>query len=193
MTAPSVTLRDLTPDDSALIHGWRNGEAVRAFMYTDHLISAEEHARWFAGIAGDDRRRYWIIEADGKPVGLANLYDIDRRHGRCAWAYYLADPSVRGAGVGSYVEFWMIEQVFGPQGLTKLWCEVLETNEAVWRLHEKHGFVREARFRRHVVKDGQAIDVLGLGLLHEEWATRREAMAARLVEKGFTPPSRVTQ
>ncbi len=190
MTAPAVTLRDLTPDDSARIHGWRNGEAVRAFMYTDHLISPEEHARWFAGIAADDRRRYWIIEADGRPVGLANLYDIDRRHGRCAWAYYLADPSVRGLGLGSYVEFWMIEQVFGAQGLTKLWCEVLETNEAVWRLHEKHGFVQEARFRRHVVQDGWAIDVLGQGLLQEDRAARREAMAARLVEKGVTPPSR---
>jgi RimJ/RimL family protein N-acetyltransferase len=121
-------------------------------------------------------------------VGLANLYDIDRRHGRCAWAYYLADPSVRGLGLGSFVEFWMIEQVFGPQGLTKLWCEVLAGNEPVWRLHEKHGFVQEARFRRHIVKDGEAMDVLGLGLLAEDWAARREEMAARLRDKGFAVP-----
>lgn len=188
MTAPVVTLRDLTPADSDRIHGWRNSEAVRAFMYTDHLISPAEHARWFAGIAGDDRRRYWVIEADGRPVGLANLYDIDRRNERCAWAYYLADPSVRGLGLGSYVEFWMIEQVFGPQGLTKLWCEVLETNEPVWRLHERHGFVREAHYRRHVIKDGVPVDVLGLGLLAEDWAARRGEMAERLAAKGFEAP-----
>ncbi len=189
MTAPTVTLRDLTPEDSDLLLTWRNSEAVRSYMYTDHLISAEEHARWIAGIPGDDRRRYWIIEADGKPVGLANLYDIDRRHGRCAWAYYLADPSVRGLGLGSFVEFWMIEHVFGPEGLTKLWCEVLAGNEAVWKLHEKHGFVQEARFRRHIVKDGAGVDVLGLGLLAEDWTERRVEMAARLAEKGFVLPS----
>jgi len=188
VTAPTVTLRDLTPDDSNRILAWRNSEAVRPYMYTDHLISADEHARWFAGIPGDDRRRYWIIELDGRPVGLANLYDIDRRHGRCAWAYYLADPAVRGLGLGSYIEFWIIEQVFGPQGLTKLWCEVLASNEAVWRLHEKHGFVQEARFRRHVVKDGAGVDVLGLGLLAEDWAVKRGEMAARLKDKGFMVP-----
>ena len=188
MTAPTVTLRDLTADDSARIHAWRNSEAVRSYMYTDHLISPEEHARWFAGIPGDDRRRYWIIEMGGLPVGLANLYDIDRRHGRCAWAYYLADPSVRGLGLGSYVEFWMIEQVFGPQGLGRLWCEVLASNEPVWRLHEKHGFVQEARFRRHIVKDGVGVDVLGLGLLAEDWAARRAEMAERLRGKGFVVP-----
>lgn len=189
MTAPTVTLRDLTPDDSGRIHAWRNSEAVRSYMYTDHVISPDEHARWFAGIAGDDRRRYWIIEVDGRPVGLANLYDIDRRHGRCAWAYYLADPSTRGLGLGSYVEFWMIEQVFGPQGLGKLWCEVLASNEAVWSLHERHGFVREACFRRHIIKDGVAVDVFGLGLLTEDWADRRDAMGARLAEKGFAVPA----
>ncbi|MFA7263284.1 MAG: UDP-4-amino-4,6-dideoxy-N-acetyl-beta-L-altrosamine N-acetyltransferase [Caulobacter sp.] len=189
MTAPTVTLRDLTPDDSARILAWRNSEAVRSYMYTDHLISPDEHARWFAGVPGDERRRYWIIETDGKPVGLANLYDIDRRHGRCAWAYYLADPAVRGLGLGSYVEFWIIEQVFGPQGLTKLWCEVLASNAPVWRLHEKHGFVQEARFRRHIVKDGEAVDVLGLGLLAEDWAGKRAEMAARLTEKGFAVPA----
>ena len=189
MTAPTVTLRDLTPDDSGRIHAWRNSEAVRSYMYTDHLISPDEHARWFAGIAGDDRRRYWIIEVDGRPVGLANLYDIDRRHGRCAWAYYLADPSTRGLGLGSYVEFWMIEQVFGPQGLGKLWCEVLASNEAVWSLHERHGFVREACFRRHIIKDGVGVDVFGLGLLAEDWAVRRDAMGARLAEKGFAVPA----
>lgn len=188
MTAPTVTLRDLTPADSARILAWRNSEAVRAFMYTDHLISQAEHDRWFAGLAGDERRRYWIIEMDGKPVGLANLADIDRRHGRCAWAYYLADPAVRGLGLGSFVEFWVIEQVFGPMGLSKLWCEVLASNEAVWRLHEKHGFVQEARFRRHVIKDGQPVDVLGLGLLAEDWAERRAGMAERLAAKGFAVP-----
>ncbi|MDP1631821.1 MAG: UDP-4-amino-4,6-dideoxy-N-acetyl-beta-L-altrosamine N-acetyltransferase [Caulobacter sp.] len=189
MTAPTVTLRDLTPDDSDRLFAWRNSEAVRPYMYTDHLIAPEEHAHWFAGLPGDDRRRYWIIEMDGVPVGLANLYDIDRRHGRCAWAYYLADPSVRGLGLGSFVEFWMIEQVFGPQALTKLWCEVLASNEPVWRLHEKHGFVQEARFRRHIVKDGEAVDVFGLGLLAEDWAVRRPDMAARLAAKGFAFPA----
>ncbi len=122
-------------------------------------------------------------------MGLANLSDIDRANGRCAWAYYLADPGIRGLGVGSYVEFWVIQHVFGVLGLTKLWCEVLLSNEAVWRLHEAHGFKREALFREHVVKNGAPVDVVGLGLLARDWAEKREAMAAKLRAKGYEIPA----
>lgn len=182
---PDVTLRDLTPADKDRLFAWRNSQAVRPYMYTDHLIAPEEHDRWFAGIPGDPRRRYWVIELDGQPVGLANLYDIDRGNRRCAWAYYLAEPSTRGLGLGSFVEFWVIEQVFGPLGLTKLWCEVLASNEAVWKLHERHGFKQEACFRQHIWRGETAEDVLGLGLLKADWPDYRSAMAARLAEKGF--------
>ena len=42
-------------------------------------ISAEEHARWLAAALSAEDRRYWIIEMDGAPVGLANLARIDPR------------------------------------------------------------------------------------------------------------------
>ncbi|MDP2261280.1 MAG: UDP-4-amino-4,6-dideoxy-N-acetyl-beta-L-altrosamine N-acetyltransferase [Caulobacter sp.] len=188
MTAPSILLRDLTLDDRQRILAWRNSPEVAAYMYSDHAISQVEHDRWFDGLAVDDRRRYWIIEVDGQPVGLANLADIDRTHRRCAWAYYLASPSVRGLGVGSFVEFQVIEQVFGVLELDKLWCEVLASNEAVWKLHMLHGFEREALFRRHVIKNGERVDVIGLGLLAEDWRARRGEMAERLRARGFDIP-----
>lgn len=180
-----IVLRDLVAADRARIHAWRNSPEVAAYMYTDHAISAEEHDRWFDGLAGDTRRQYWIIEVNDEPVGLANLVNIDRTAGRCDWAYYLASPSVRGLGVGSYVEFWVIDYVFGVLGLRKLWCEVLASNEAVWGLHLKHGFEREALYRAHVIKNGAPADVIGLGLLAEDWASRRAAMRERLLAKGF--------
>jgi UDP-4-amino-4,6-dideoxy-N-acetyl-beta-L-altrosamine N-acetyltransferase len=183
--AAQVQLRPLQDGDKDRLYAWRNAPEVAAYMYTDHKISAEEHARWWAGIATDARRAYWIIEVDGVPVGLANFYDIDRTHERGAWAYYLADPAVRGKGVGGFVEYWMIEQAFGPMALRKLWCEVLASNEAVWRLHQKFGFKEEARLRAHVLKGAEPQDVLGLGLMADEWAEMRPAMAERLTRMGF--------
>ena len=185
MTAPTIILRDLIEDDRRRILDWRNSPDVAAYMYSDHVISQVEHDRWFDGLAGDGRRRYWIIEVNGEPVGLANLADIDLTHRRCAWAYYLASPSVRGLGVGSFVEFRVIEHVFGTLKLEKLWCEVLASNEAVWKLHLLHGFEREALFRAHVIKNGDRVDVIGLGLLSQDWTARRDDMAARLRARGF--------
>ena len=187
---PEVALRPLEPADSERLYAWRNSPEVAAFMYSDHAIAPEEHARWFASIAGDPKRDYRMIVVDGAPSGLANFYDIDRAQGRAAWAFYLADPGVRGKGVGGFIEFLMIERAFGePEsgglGLRKLWCEVLITNEAVWKLHQKFGFRQEALYRAHVIKGGKPVDVMGLGLLAEEWPAVRPAMAERMKRLGY--------
>lgn len=185
MQAPVVTLRALTAEDADRVLTWRNSPEVSAYMYTDAVISADAHARWLAAALADDRRRYWIVEMDGASVGLANLYDIDAGNRRCAWAYYLGDPAVRGRSVGAAVELKVLDIVFGEMGLDKLWCEVLETNAAVVRLHQKFGFKQEAHLRRHIYKQGNALDVIGLGLLAEEWRAARPAMLERLKAQGF--------
>ncbi|WP_421737629.1 UDP-4-amino-4,6-dideoxy-N-acetyl-beta-L-altrosamine N-acetyltransferase [Caulobacter sp.] len=181
----TVTLHPVEEADRLRLFTWRNSADVAPFMYTDHQITAEEHNRWFDGLGQDPSRLYWVICLDGVPVGLANFADIDLKNRRCAWAYYLASPSVRGLGVGSFVEFWMIEYAFNVLKLEKLWCEVLLSNEAVWKLHQNYGFQQEALFRGHVIKEGEPRDVVGLGLLTSEWAARREAMRARLADKGY--------
>lgn len=180
-----VSLRPLEPGDSERLYTWRNSPEVAAYMYNDRPIAPEEHARWFAGIEGDGRREYQVILADGEPVGLANFADIDRNQGRAAWAYYLADPAVRGKGVGAYVEWLMIERAFGELALRKLWCEVLITNEPVWKLHQKFGFQQEALLRAHVLKGGEPVDVMGLGLLREDWIEARSKVAERLRRLGY--------
>ena len=183
----SVHLRPVEAIDSERLLDWRNREQVAAYMYTDHVISPEEHARWFAAAMSAADREYWIIELDRQAVGLANLAAIDRAQRRCDWAYYLAETNVRGRGVGAAVEFAMIDFVFGRLGLHKLSCEVLIDNEAVWKLHESFGFVREALYREHVWKAGRYQDVVGLGLLEADWARERPACVERLAQKGYNP------
>ena len=184
----TVALRDLTPDDSGRLLAWRNLPEVARWMYSDHVITREEHDRWFAGIAGDPTRRYWIIELDGEPVGLANLAEISAPHRKASWAYYLASPSVRGKGVGAFVEVFVLDHVFGGLGLNKLCCEVLLENQAVWKMHESFGFQREALWRDHIWKGGQGHDVVGLGILAADWARLREASVERLRARGFAIP-----
>ncbi len=176
----SVRLRRLTADDGGRVLAWRNAPEVAAYMYSDHAISPDEHARWLAAALEALDRRFWIIELDGAPVGLANLARIDRAAGRCEWAFYLADPSTRGRGVGAAVEYLVLGHVFEHLGLNKLWCEVLVENEGVWRLHEKFGFTREALYREHVCKGGVFRDVVGLGLLRREWPEAKARAEVRL-------------
>ncbi len=79
----------------------------------------------------------------------------------------------------------MVERAFGELGLRKLWCEVLESNEAVWKLHQRFGFQIEARLREHVVKSGKPQDVIGLGLLEADWNTARPGVLETLRRIGY--------
>jgi len=184
-TAPAVVLRPAGPEDRDRLREWRNLPEISRWMYSDHEISPQEHARWFEAALADPGRIYWVIEADGTPVGLANLYDISPKDRKATWAYYLADPSVRGKGIGAYVEYLVIEAVFGQHGLNKLWCEVLSDNKGVVKLHLSFGFRQEALYRAHVWKAGAPCDVVGLGLLAEDWTQIKPACVERLRALGF--------
>jgi RimJ/RimL family protein N-acetyltransferase len=77
-----------------------------------------------------------------------------------------------------------LEYVFIERGLNKLWCEVLSENDAVLKLHAAFGFSREAVFRQHIRKAGRFVDVVGLGLLRQEWLGLRQGSCERLVRRG---------
>lgn len=186
-----VLLRPLLTDDCDRLFLWRNNPDVARHMYTSHNIGLDEHRRWFARIGGDGSRYYWICEVDGEPAGLVNLADIDLGNRRCSWAYYIAELAARGKGVGSAIEFAVLDYVFNSLGLNKLWCEVLIENEQVIALHQQFGFSREAGFRDHIYKDGRFIDVVGLGMTAADWRTKRATAAKRLHEKSIEP-ARIT-
>ncbi len=142
-------------------------------MYSDHPISRDEHDSWFDTALADPRRRYWIIERDGRPLGLVNLYAIDWDERKCFWAFYLAEPEVRGQGVGRGVESAVLRHVFEELSLDTLFCEVLAENLAVIRLHESMGFERDALLRRHVRKSDGWHDAVRLRHCRARWLSRR--------------------
>lgn len=184
---PQVVLRPVDEEDRLRLNAWRNLPDVARYMYTDHEISRAEHDAWFDRARADDTRRDLIIEFEGVPVGLASITDLRSRHGRCAWAFYLASTETRGKGVGSMVEFAVLDRILIADGFNKLWCEVLVSNEAVWRMHESFGFVHEAHFRRHIKKHGVFHDALGLGLLADDWRQGRSAQLEKLTGRGLMP------
>ena len=180
-----ASLRDVHPEDREKILEWRNLPKVADYMYTDHAISPEEHAAWFSRVLKDPTYKYWVIVCDGEDVGLANLCAIDRINQRCYWGFYIAGTNVRGKGVGSHVEYMILNYVFEELKLEKLCGEVLSFNQDVVDMHSSFGFVQEGLLRKHVLKQGVLNDVVCIGILKDEWAARRPQVEQRLREKGI--------
>ena len=180
-----ISLRDLVPSDKDMIRSWRNMPEVGKYMYTDHVITAEEHDAWFRRVSNDPSCKYWILVCDSEDVGLVNLYAIDRRNQRCYWAFYIISPNVRGKGVGSFAEYFVFRHVFDELKLNKLCCEVLAFNQPVVEMHKSFGFVQEGLFRKHVLKGSEAHDVVCLGMLREEWEANKAKLTEKLRAKGL--------
>lgn len=178
-------LRPIRDDDRTQIWQWRNQPDVAKFMYNREPIVWETHCNWFEQISGNTNCVYWIISVNGTDVGVACLTDIMKDHQTASWAFYIADTKSRGVGVGAVVEFTVCRYGFEKLGLRRIWCEVLEWNQSIIRMHEKFGFVREGHKRQHIHSSEGVCDVIQLGMLDSEWHNTKAANLNRLTRVGF--------
>jgi UDP-4-amino-4,6-dideoxy-N-acetyl-beta-L-altrosamine N-acetyltransferase len=171
-----LPLTDASPAVQAHVRTLRNQPDVRKFMYTSHEISEQEHANWLASLQGNPRQQVFVVIKDEQAVGVVSLNAINVLHKSADWAFYL-DAGLQGKGLGSVVEFWMLDYAFGVAGLEKLNCEVLAMNAAVVKMHQKFGFEIEGVRRQNILREGARIDVVLLGITKEEWQNKRPALA----------------
>jgi UDP-4-amino-4,6-dideoxy-N-acetyl-beta-L-altrosamine N-acetyltransferase len=176
-----VRLRPLAAEDRDKVRAWRNQPHVAAMMYTDHVIGAEEHARWFAATLIDPTKRYFIIKAGDEDAGLAGFTEIEG--GSASWAFYLASAETRGRGMGAETEFLMLCYAFETLGLETLRCEVLVRNAPVIAMHEGFGFSRTGILVGRAIKNGAPEDVQMLSMAASNWPAAKARAFARLEER----------
>ncbi len=180
-----IKLRTIRPEDKEMIRNWRNLPEVSKYMFTDHHITREEHDAWFQSMINDPHSQYWIVVFNNEDVGLANIYNIDKRNQHCHWGRYIASQEFRGKGLGTYIEYWVLRYVFETLGLNKLCTEVLSFNDVVLNMHRRFGFRKEGVLREHVFKEGKHFDVVLMAILCREWEERKSAIEDHLRSKNI--------
>ena len=182
LAVEKFSIRPLELSDKDCILRWRNSERVRSNMYTDHVISQEEHDSWFGRASADPTASFLMFLYEARPVGFISFTNIDRRHNRCTWAFYLGETAVP-KGTGSAMEYFALDYAFTTLRIRKLCCEVFVFNAGVIKLHEKFGFVHEGRFIGHYMKNGAYQDIVCLAKFGHEWGQERELYRARCFGK----------
>lgn len=71
-----VTLRRLTEDKIEMVRCWRNDPKIQQYMFYKEYITPEMQKKWFERI-NNENNYYYIIELEGKEIGLANIKDIN--------------------------------------------------------------------------------------------------------------------
>jgi len=171
-------LRPMVATDCELVLEWRNEPRVRENMYTNHVISAEEHRAWFSAAVTDASKRLLLCvdEAD-VPAGVVIFSEISAAHKSATWAFYSGAAAKKG--VGSEMEVLALDFAFEELALEKLNCEVLSFNMPVVDFHRKHGFRVEGTFRKHYLRDGVRHDVYRLAHFRKAWIEEVRPMLQR--------------
>lgn len=146
---------------------WRTSEHVTQYMYTDIDYNMENQKRWFEIISKDDTQYHWIIEYKEQPIGLISLNNIDRRHRKATFAYYIGD--LQFSIIAGRIHPYLYNFVFFELGLNKLYAEVMEGNEGMMKMHLHYGFTHTATFKEHIYKYEKFHDVEYFELLASTW------------------------
>lgn len=164
-----AALRGIEDEDLELILQWRNSERIRSCMFTDRIITIEEHRRWYSSLKENNAVEYLVFEYGNTPIGLTYFTEIDHTNLKCCWGFYIGSEQ-SPPGSGSRMARLSIDYAFGKMNIRKLYGMVFAFNTPSVNLFKKMGFRQEACYREHLLKNGKFEDVIVFALLNREWA-----------------------
>lgn len=178
-------LQKLTPEYLSIMLEWRNEDEVRKSMYNENIITLDEHISWYENISKSSEDLYFVFLADGQPVGIIYFNDINITYSQCVWGFYIGNTnSFKGAG--TVMGILGLKYVFEELELNKIYGEVLVSNRASLKFHEKLGFNKESYLKNHIKKNDTFIDVINYELIKEVWyKNKHDTLVKQLYEKGI--------
>jgi len=176
-------LRPMRESDLEMVLQWRNSERIREVMYTDHVISIEEHRAWFERASREKRSLHFVFECEEQPVGVVNVADMDKINNKCVWGFYVGAEEVP-RGAGSAMGFFALEHLFENMGFRKVIGEALANNEASIKYHLRLGFVEEGRLVEHILKNDQYIDIVSFAIFDRTWYEIKGRLAGKFFVGG---------
>ena len=177
--APITTLET---DAQLAILEIRNQTSIRDAMFTDQLISVNEHLQWISSLKRDRSKLAFALESTpGHPVGMVSLKNWERVHGTATWGYYVSETS-RGKGLGIAMTCSFLDFAFDVLHLEKLNAEVIEKNQASIKQHQTLGFENEGFRRSNVCKHGVRLGIHLFGMSKTDWNQKRQTVKERCKE-----------
>jgi len=141
-----ISLRLIEESDLETTLSWRNRDDARVWFKTSSQLTLEQHQAWFHRYLNKDDDFLFVVEAGGKLVGQASVYDIHWNEGTAELGRFLAAPEARGKGWISDACGELMEFCRANLGLSYLYLEVIETNEKAIRVYKRNNFGEERHY-----------------------------------------------
>ncbi|MGH2463133.1 MAG: GNAT family N-acetyltransferase [Candidatus Limnocylindria bacterium] len=183
-----VYLRPAEREDLDVFVQWfADAETTRHLALRAPFSRAMED-QWFERtVAGQGQDFYHFVIcrlADGEPIGVADLRNLDFVNGNAEFGITIGEKAEWNKGFGTDALNAICDFGFGELRLERIELQVYAANPRAKRSYEKAGFVLEGTLRHRHFAEGQHEDVLIMSLLREEWAAQERRRSWELNELG---------
>ncbi len=168
-----ITLRPLTLADTSNIVRWRNQPEVYKNLYTQNLITEEQHVGYFHKYVETGLVRQYIIvaEIDGVPtdIGTVFLKGIDRESRKAEYGLFIGELQARGKGFASAIASAALKVAFYELDLNRVYLTVFADNIPAIKSYEKAGFRKEGVLRQDFFDGEKYVDIICMGIIKSDY------------------------
>lgn len=128
LTGYGVTLRRLTHDKIEMLRQWRNDPKIQQYMIYREHITPEMQEKWFEKI-NNDNNFYFIIEYEGREVGMINIKDVDYEKKTGEPGQFMYADDLLDSDVSMRASLCLMDFVWETLGLESMYIHVVASNK----------------------------------------------------------------
>jgi len=134
-----INFTDLSLDEKKMVLDWRNDPNIRKWMFTQEIISLDNHLDYIESLDTRKDRVYFLVKKASQMIGVIDFTNIDYEGKRTEFGIY-TNPALRG--VGNVLMESMIDYAFNTFKVNTVISEVFEDNISAIRLYKRYNFKR---------------------------------------------------
>lgn len=172
MNADIIELRELEERDTANIVRWRNGNEVRRNLFTQTLLTEEQHLHYFHNVVQSGRCRQYIIVLKDTPsvdIGTVFLKNIDAELNQAEFGIFIGEPQGRGKKLSYPATNAVLRIAFEELGLRRVYLSVVGDNIPAVTTYLRSGFREYDREASSFHREGYSVDIIHMEITKEQW------------------------
>jgi RimJ/RimL family protein N-acetyltransferase len=149
-----------------------NDPELMPFLNRLHIISKEEHLKWYESLKGRKDILNFAIEQKSERVHVGNvwLWQIDRVHQKAEIRIVIGALDQCGRGIGSEALIALTNYAFKNMQLHKLYAYVLAFNSRALRAFQKAHYTIEGTLKSDRWSGKEFVDVHLLGSINPNFS-----------------------
>jgi UDP-4-amino-4,6-dideoxy-N-acetyl-beta-L-altrosamine N-acetyltransferase len=160
-----INFVNLSDQQKEMIRQWRNNDKIKNWMYSNHVISKEEHLNFIERLKKDNSNYYWLgQEENSDDIGVVYLNELDRKKKNAYLGIYTNPDKLK---VGKILIQCLKALAFEIVKLRTLKLEVIDNNIRAIQFYENAGFQREGVLPDSVYRDNKWCNILIMGMVNQ--------------------------